>query len=73
MFCFNYPDCREIIKWICERTKRKWLEQHLNDKFTRLYEVYGAHAVMQVFYTELDHELRDALVDYCFEVYAGQQ
>ena len=71
-FTFNYDYVESIIKWICERAGRKGLEQHLLGKFNHIYDIVGAHAVMGVFYTELDSTLQPALADYVREVYAKE-
>lgn len=68
-FCFNYWDINGIIDYICEKTGRH-IEQHLKEKFMDIYEKRGSRAVMNLFYTELDLDFREALVDYAIKVYA---
>ena len=69
-FCENYPDIREVIKWICEKTKKEWIESHLYNKFCEYYDEATAHGVMTKFYCELDCDLRDALVEYALTVWS---
>lgn len=69
-FCENFPDIREVIHWICEKTGKTWLEDHLYKKFCEYYDEVTCHGVMNIFYCELDSDLRDALVEYALTVYA---
>lgn len=69
-FTFNYPDIKEVIKWICEKTDKNWLYDHLLSKFYHLYDTFGSHAVMGMFYCEIDKDLRDALTEYALTVWA---
>ena len=69
-FCMNFPDIREVIHWICERTGRLYLEDHLYNKFCDFYDIGTCHGVMNMFYCDLDSELRDALVEYALTVWS---
>ena len=69
-FCMNYPDIREVIHWICERVGREDLENHLNAKFNRFYDLCGCYGVMSMFYCDLNKELQDALVEYAITVWS---
>ena len=69
-FCENFPDIREVIKWICKKTDKEWLEDHLNRKFKNCYEEGTCHGVMTLFYCDLDQDLRDALVEYALTVWS---
>ena len=69
-FGFNYSNPKEFITYICEKTQKRYLIDHLVSKFNSLYDNYGCHAIMQVFFCELDSELQEALVDYALNVYA---
>lgn len=70
MWCFNY-DCPEtFIRHMCEKTGKERFKEHLIKKWNYVYETYGNHAAMSVFYTELDEGFKNALVDYAFNVYA---
>lgn len=69
MFCFNYPDIRNVIKWMCERRGCIYLESHLNEKFAACYEQGRSSGAMNLFYCALDEGWKDALLAYCFEVY----
>ena len=69
-FCENYPDIREVIKWICEKTEKQWLNKHLYDKFNDLYNLATCHGAMNLFYCEIDKDLREALVEYALTVWA---
>jgi hypothetical protein len=66
----NYGDIREVIKWICKRTDKEWLESHLNNKFDRNYAIGTCYGVMSGFYCDIDKDLQDALVEYALTVYA---
>lgn len=68
-FCMNYPDIREVIKWICERTDNSCLRDHLYAKFCIYYKDSGSDGVMTKFYCELDSTLRNALVEYAIKVW----
>lgn len=70
-FCFNFYDIDEIINYICEKANNH-IENHLKQKFSEIYDRVGSRAAMNVFYTELGRNLRDALVDYAVKVYAPQ-
>lgn len=68
-FTFNYYDPNEIIDKICEKTGNH-IETHLKNKFSEIYDRCGSKAAMNVFYCEINQDLRNALVDYAVEVYA---
>lgn len=72
MFTFNYSDPREFINYMCEKTQKQWLKGHLEEKFNAIYDKWGHSAVMNRFYSELDAELRDALVEYAMTIYAPE-
>lgn len=69
-FGFNYPEPKEFIHYICEKTGKMYAESHLNGKFKHYRELVGCYGVMEVFYSELDADLQEALVDYAVTVYA---
>ena len=63
-WCFNYHD------------PRKWMnifegapEEHFMEKFSACYDRYGSHGVMNTFYTELDGNNRQKLLDYVMNNY----
>ena len=68
--CLNYPDIREVIRWICERTQKEWLREHLYNKFGNYYNLYTSNGAMTTFYCELDTDLREALVEYALTEWA---
>lgn len=68
-FGFNYSEPREFIKYICDKTNKKWLFDHLVSKFNHFYDLYGSRAVIPTFFCDLDSDLREALVDYAIKVY----
>ena len=70
MFGYNYSKPEEFINYICEKTGRIHLKEHLMEKFDDIYDRYGSHAVMNRFFVELDSDLQEALVDYAINVYA---
>ncbi len=70
MWCYNF-DCPEtFIGYICEKTGQQYLKDHLLSKWSHLYETFGCRSVMNDFYTDIDKDLQNALVDYAFNVYA---
>ena len=70
MWCYNF-DCPEtFIGYICEKTGKENLKNHLLSKWSHLYETFGYRSVMNEFYTELNTDLQNALVDYSLNVYA---
>ena len=70
MWCYNFDRPETFINYICVAVGRDYLKQHLMEKWTYIYEKYGFRSVMTYFYTELDPELKKALVDYVMLVYA---
>ena len=71
-FCENYPDIRDVIRWICKKTNKEWLYDHLFEKFKYLCGNYTCHGVMNVFYCDIDKDLRDALVEYAIKVWSPE-
>ena len=69
MFGYNYSNPDEFLDYICEKTGKQFIKQHLRTKFDDIYEVYGFRAVMNWFFTELDLDLQEALVDYAINVF----
>lgn len=69
-FCMNYPDIKEVIAWICKKTNKEWLKDHLYEKFSHCYDVSTSRGAMNHFYCELDREFQDALAEYAITVYA---
>jgi len=70
MWCYNFHNPEKFINHICEKCGKMYLKDHLMEKFTHLYETFGCRSVMNDFYTEIDLDLREALVDYAINVYA---
>lgn len=60
-FCLNYNDYKQIMKWICAKTHKEWLELHLIAKFD---------GDMNRFYCNIDKDLREALVEYALTIWA---
>ena len=71
-FGYNYNDPDEFINYICEKTGKNYLKDHLKGKFSQIYEIYGCYAVMNRFFVELDEDLQEALVDYAINVYSPE-
>lgn len=69
-FGFNFSNPKEFIPYICEKTQKMYLVEHLTSKFIHLYETYGSHAVMFCFFCEIDSDLQQSLVEYAINVYA---
>lgn len=72
MFGYNYSSPKEFITYICEKTQKSYLIDHLTEKFSYIYDKFGSHAVMNRFFVELDSEMQEALVEYAINVYAPQ-
>ena len=72
MFGFNYWSMDEFIEYICKKTGKEWLKEHLKKKFGHIYEKYGAYAAVGYFFCEIDEDLQEALVDYAINVYAPE-
>lgn len=70
MWCYNFDRPETFINYICEKTGKERLKDHLLSKWNHLYETFGNRSVMNDFYTELDEGFKNALVDYAFNVYA---
>lgn len=69
-FCMNYPDIREVIAWICKKTNKEWLKDHLFEKFSYCYNKATSRGAMNAFYCDIDKDLQNALVEYALTVYA---
>lgn len=69
-FGYNYSRPEEFINYICEKTGRNYLKEHLTQKFNEYYNTYGSMGVMNRFFVEIDEELQQALVDYAINIYA---
>lgn len=70
MWCYNFDSPETFINYICEKTGKERLKDHLLSKWNHLYETFGNRSVMNDFYIELDEGFKNALVDYAFNVYA---
>ena len=70
MWCYNFDEPKKFINYICEKTGKDWLKDHLMSKWNHLYHVFGFRSVMNDFYTEIDADLQEALVDYAMLIYA---
>lgn len=69
-FCMNYPDIKEVLKWVCKKTQQSRMYDHYYAKFCDIYKEVGSHGVMNTFYCECDRDIREALVEYAMTVYA---
>lgn len=49
------------------------LRGHLSEKWSALYDRYGSHAVLMVFYGELDTQNRIALMEWVMDNYNDEQ
>lgn len=65
MFSFNYP--HDFI----EKAWSGHIVNHLRTKFLSIYKKHGSIAVMAKFYTELDSENQEILINYILENYKG--
>lgn len=71
VFCFNYPNYHEVIKWIAEH-QHGCSYDYLLGKWESLADIYSGAEAWLRFYQELDPERREALVDYITKVFAPQ-
>lgn len=71
-FCFNIPDYKVIVRYLCNKTNQGYLAPHLETKFVAACNQYGSHAAMNVFYSQIDKQLREELVDFSIRVYAAK-
>lgn len=71
-FCFNFHDYKNIVKHLCTKTNQSYLVPHLETKFVAACNQYGSQAAMNVFYSQIDKQLREALVDYSIREYAAK-
>lgn len=69
-FGYNYPRPEEFINYICQRTGKTFLVDHLRKKFDNAVNTFGSHAAMNYFLCQLDTDLQEALIDYALNVYA---
>lgn len=69
-FCENFPDIREVLKWVCEKTNKGWLYDHYYEKFCQMNESFGSHGVMNAFYCYCDRDVREALIEYAITIWA---
>ena len=70
MWCYNFDRPETFIGYICEKTGQQYLKDHLLSRWKKQYEKFGYNSVMNEFYTFIDTDLQNALVDYVFNVYA---
>lgn len=69
-WCYNF-DCPEtFISYICEKCGKMYIKDYLMAKWSHLYETFGFRSVMNDFFTELDADLQQALIDYAVLIYA---
>lgn len=71
MWCYNFSCPKTFIGYICDTTGKQHLKDHLLSKWSRMYEDFGWRSVMNEFYTALDKDLQDALVDYAINIYGS--
>ena len=69
MFGYNFNNPEEFITHICKKCDKMYLKDHLRSKWNHLYNTFGMRSVMYDFFTEIDADLQEALVDYAIEVY----
>lgn len=66
-FCMNFPLPSDFINYICKKTGKIYLVDHLASKWNHYYKMTGCYGVMNAFYCDLDADLRDALVEYALK------
>ena len=70
MWCYNFDCPKTFIGYICEKTGRQYLKDHLLSQWNHLYATFGSRSAMNDFYSSIDTDLQNALVDYVINVYA---
>jgi hypothetical protein len=65
MFGFNYPNGFISQVW------KGSISIHLQSKFSGFYDAVGSKVVFQVFYTSLDTENREVLINWILANYKG--
>lgn len=70
MWCYNFDRPEIFIGYICEKTGKEYLKDHLLSRWKKIYVKFDCNSVMNEFYTFIDTDLQNALVDYAFNVYA---
>ena len=70
MFCMNYPNPKDVIKWVCDKTQKGWLYDHYYAKFCHICKTFGTYGAMNTFYCYCDKDVRKALVEYAITVWA---
>ena len=72
-FSFNFSDAKEMIKYIVNGEETDCMFAHFWAKFQHIYDSYGCHAVMPVFYTEISVEYRRRMIEYVLNNYKTEQ
>ena len=69
VFCFNFLNYHEIIKWISEHQK-SCSYSHLLRKWEMFANVYSPAEAWLRFYMDCDEDIREAMTDYIMEEFA---
>lgn len=71
VFMFNFPNYREVIKWIADH-QNVCSYDHLLSKWEQFTNTYSPAEAWLRFYMDCDTEIREAMTDYITEVFAPQ-
>lgn len=69
VFCFNFPNYHEVIKWISEH-QNTCSYDHLLAKWEKFADVYSSAEAWLRFYMDCDEDIREAMTDYIMEEFA---
>lgn len=69
VFCFNFPNYHEVIKWIADH-QHQCSYEHLLNKWEHFADVYPSSEAWLRFYMDCGDEIREAMVDYIVQVFA---
>lgn len=67
-WCFNYHTPEKFLRYMSENGGCNF--DYLTEKWQGCYEENGYHAVMNMFYSELDSKHKRLLVEYIMKFYA---
>lgn len=69
LFCFNFPNYHDVIKYISEHQETCSYD-HLLAKWEKFADVYSLAEAWLRFYMDCDEEIREAMTDYIMEEFA---
>ena len=69
LFCFNFPNYHDVIKYISEHQETCSYD-HLLAKWEKFADVYSPAEAWLRFYMDCNEEIREAMTDYIIEEFA---